>query len=416
MPTTFLVLSIIGAVLILNAVRPVMIGPFAPLSFFPGWLTSELAPHLLVIHVIVVTVLVSLGAVEGTKGAVALGLCIFSAAGLVWMINQARRAGAVCDAALRAGLGDEYRNRIAPAFVDRHDDTAPWRWWALPFRFSHPDVTQVRNLRYADQGVKGLLDVYHHREKPSGAPVLLQIHGGGWVIGNKDQQAKPMMLHQSAKGWVCVSPNYRLSPRATFPDHLVDCKRVIAWIRENIAEYGGDPNCIFVTGGSAGGHLTALVGLTANDPEFQPGFEHVDTSMVAAVPYYGVYDFINEAGTWSGDQRAKYFLQRTVMKVSREENRHIWEMASPVCLARTDAPPFFVVHGHNDSLAPVKEARMFVERLRAKSESEVVYAELPGTQHAFEVFGSIRAAHVIRAVGRFLDVVYSSYLSERVEQ
>jgi len=415
-PTVFLTLSIIGAVLVFNAVRPVTLGPLAPLSFFPGWLTSELAPHILVIHVVSVAVLVALGAVEGTAGAVALGLCVFSAAGLLWMIHQARQSPAVCDAALRAGLGDDYRSRVAPEFADRHDATEPWNRLVMPFKFKHPDVIQVRNLRYADHGVKGLLDVYHHKAKPSGSPVLLQVHGGGWVIGNKDQQAKPLMLHQSAQGWVCVSPNYRLSPRATFPDHLVDLKMAIAWIREHIHEYGGDPDALFVTGGSAGGHLTALVALTANDPEFQPGFEHVDTSVIGAVPYYGVYDFINEAGTWSGDQRAKFFLQRTVMKVSREENRHIWEMASPVCLGRPGAPPFFVLHGRNDSLAPVKEARMFVDRLRATSQQEVVYAELPGTQHAFEVFGSIRAAHVIRAVGRFLDVVYSSYLSERVTQ
>jgi acetyl esterase/lipase len=415
-PTLFLTLAVIGALLVFNAVRPITFGPFAPLSFFPGWLTSELAPHILVIHVVSVGVLVALGAVKGTRGEVALGLCVFSAAGLLWMILQARQAGRVCDTALRAALGDNYRARVHPRFADRHDATEPWVRLAMPFRFKHADVTQVRNLRYADQGVKGLLDVYHHRTKPVGSPVLLQVHGGGWVIGNKDQQAKPMMLHQSAQGWVCVSPNYRLSPRATFPDHLVDLKRVIAWIKDHIEEYGGDPDAIFVTGGSAGGHLTALVALTANDPEFQPGFEHVDTSVVAAVPYYGVYDFVNEAGTWSGEQRAKRFLQRTVMKVSRQENRHIWEMASPVCLARPDAPPFFVLHGRNDSLAPVKEARMFVDRLRAASQSDVVYAELPGTQHAFEVFGSIRAAHVVRAVGRFLDVVYSTYLSERVEQ
>ena len=416
MPGLFLILSIIGAALVFNAVRPITFGPFAPLSFFPGWLTSELAPHILAVHVVAVAVLASLGSVEGTRGEVALALCAFSAVGLLWMIHQARQAGLVCDAALQAGLGDGYRTRIHPRFADRHDATEPWARLIMPFKWKHPDVTQVRNLRYAEHGRKGLLDVYHHRSKPLASPVLLQIHGGGWVIGNKDQQAKPMMLHQSAEGWVCVSPNYRLSPRATFPDHLVDLKRVIGWIKEHIAEYGGDPEAIFVTGGSAGGHLTALVALTANDPEFQPGFEHVDTSVVAAVPYYGVYDFVNEAGTWSGEQRAKRFLERTVMKVSRQENRHIWEMASPVCLVRRDAPPFFVVHGRNDSLAPVKEARMFVDRLRATSQAEVVYAELPGTQHAFEVFGSIRAAHVIRAVGRFLDVVYSTYLSERVDQ
>jgi acetyl esterase/lipase len=223
------------------------------------------------------------------------------------------------------------------------------------------------------------------------------------VIGNKDQQAKPLMLHQSAQGWVCVSPNYRLSPRATFPDHLVDLKRVFAWIKDNIEDYGGDPNAIFVTGGSAGGHLTALVALTANDPEFQPGFEHVDTSVVAAVPYYGVYDFVNEAGTWSGEQRAKWFLERTVMKVSRKTDRRAWEKASPVCLARADAPPFFVLHGSNDTLVPVADARAFVAKLRDVSKNPVAYAEIRGAQHAFDIFPSIRSAHVVRGVERFLE-------------
>jgi acetyl esterase/lipase len=402
-------------VVVLNALRSVTFGPFVVFSFFAGWLTSELAPHILLIHVVTVAVFVILGAVKGTAGWVALGLCGFTAAGLLYMIHQARQAGVVCERALRVGLGDDYRSRITPTLGDRQDATEPWVRLALPFRWRHPDVTQVRNLRYADQGKKGLLDVYHHRDKPGGSPVLLQIHGGGWVIGNKDQQAKPLMLHQSAQGWVCVSPNYRLSPRATFPDHLIDLKRAVAWIKDNIEEYGGDPDAIFVTGGSAGGHLTALVGLTANDPEYQPGFEDVDTSVVAAVPYYGVYDLVNVAGTKQAERRAKFFIQRTVMKVSRQADRQAWERASPVCRVRPDAPPFFVIHGRNDSLVPVKEARMFVDRLRATSESPVVYAELPGAQHAFEVFGSIRTAHVIRAVGRFLDVVYSNYLSERAQ-
>ena len=74
------------------------------------------------------------------------------------------------------------------------------------------------------------------------------------------------MYHLAARGWVCVAINYRLSPQATWPDHLVDCKRALAWIREHIAEYGGDPDYVVVTGGSAGGHLTAMMGLTAERP------------------------------------------------------------------------------------------------------------------------------------------------------
>ena len=122
---------------------------------------------------------------------------------------------------------------------------------------------------------------------------MFQIHGGAWVIGDKSQQALPLMLHLAADGWVCVTTNYRLSPTCHRPDHLVDCKRALAWIREHIAEYGGDPDFVVVTGGSAGGHLAALVALTANDPQFQPGFEAADTSVIGCVPFYGVYDFVD---------------------------------------------------------------------------------------------------------------------------
>ena len=92
------------------------------------------------------------------------------------------------------------------------------------------------------------------------APVLLQIHGGGWTIGDKRQQALPLMMHLSRRGWICVAANYRLSPRATFPEHLIDVKQALRWVRENIAEYGGDPGFVAITGGSAGGHLCGAGG------------------------------------------------------------------------------------------------------------------------------------------------------------
>ena len=121
--------------------------------------------------------------------------------------------------------------------------------------------------------------------------MLLQVPGGAWMTGNKRGQAHPLMSHLAELGWVCVAINYRLSPRSTWPDHIVDVKRALAWTKEHIAEYGGDPDWIAITGGSAGGHLSSLAALTANDPQFQPGFEEADTRVQAAVPFYGVYDF-----------------------------------------------------------------------------------------------------------------------------
>src|SRR5436190_2070186 len=88
------------------------------------------------------------------------------------------------------------------------------------------------------------------------------------------------------RGGTAISIHLRLSPMATWPDHLIDCKRALAWVREHIAAYGGDPDYVVVTGGSAGGHLAAMMGLTANDPQYQPGFEDVDTSVRAMMPFY----------------------------------------------------------------------------------------------------------------------------------
>jgi acetyl esterase/lipase len=228
------------------------------------------------------------------------------------------------------------------------------------------------------------------------------VHGGAWVIGTKDQQGRPLMLEMARRGWVCVAPNYRLSPRATWPDHIVDVKRAVAWIRDNVAEYGGDPRFVVVTGGSAGGHLAALAALTPNEPEFQPGFEDVDTSLQGCVPYYGVYDLENETGTRSAKQRHDTLMTRLVMKTRDPET---FRKASPVARVHADAPPFFVIHGRNDTLVPVQEARLLVERLRATTQSTVLYLELPGTQHAFDVFPSVRSDGVVRAVARFLEAL-----------
>ncbi|MBZ0253052.1 MAG: alpha/beta hydrolase, partial [Candidatus Methylomirabilis sp.] len=242
----------------------------------------------------------------------------------------------------------------------------------------------------------------------------LQIHGGGWTVASKDHQALPLMNHLASHGWVCVSSNYRLSPHATFPDHLIDVKLAIKWMREVGPEYGGDPNFIVITGGSAGGHLCSLAALTANDPEYQPGFEGVDTRLRACVPFYGVYDFMDRHGV-AHRNGIDGLLERSVMKGSQDEIPEEWEKASPIARIHPEAPPFFVVHGDRDSLVSVHDARHFVEFLRKTSRAPVAYAELPGAQHAFEVFASPRTLHTVNAVERFLAWVYSRYLPERGE-
>jgi acetyl esterase/lipase len=209
-------------------------------------------------------------------------------------------------------------------------------------------------------------------------------------------------------GWVCVSINYRLSPRSAFPDHLVDVKRAIAWVREHADDYGIDPDFVAISGGSAGGHLTALAALTPGDPRYQPGFETADTSVQVAVPFYGVYDFTNRNGAAPADMD-RILLRRLVMKADLDEARDAYEAASPLDQVRADAPPFLVIHGDRDVLAPVQDARDFVARLRAVSRQPVYYLELRGAQHAFETFASIRSNAVVEAAVRFLDAVWAAH-------
>ncbi len=268
------------------------------------------------------------------------------------------------------------------------------------------DYAHDADISYGEFGSRNHLDIWRRPDLERGgpAPVLLQVHGGAWMVGNKRGQAHPLMSHLAELGWICVSVNYRLSPRSTWPDQIVDVKRAIAWIKENIAEYGGDPEWIAITGGSAGGHLSSLAALTSNDPRFQVGFEEADTRVQAAVPFYGFYDFTRDDAV---HPMMPAMMAKRVFKLSRAEIAEAFRLASPITHISEDAPPFFVLHGTNDSLIPVEQARAFTARLREVSRNPVVYAELPRAQHAFDIFGSARAAHTAVAVEQFLAEVYA---------
>ena len=265
------------------------------------------------------------------------------------------------------------------------------------------------NLSYGTHGRRNQLDIWRRGDLRPGdrAPVLLQIHGGGWVIGNKNQQGIPLMARLAEHGWVCVAINYRLSPRATWPDHIVDVKAALSWVKDHIADYGGDPDFVAVSGGSAGGHLCALTALTPNVAEFQPGFEDADTSVACAVPFYGVYDFTNRDGTGMAEMEG--MLTDMVMKVPRREDPEVWDHASPMSWVNPDAPPFFMFHGTNDVLVPIEQARSFAAMLAGASTQPVGFAELPGAQHAFDVFASPRSLAAVDAAERFLTAIHDRH-------
>jgi acetyl esterase/lipase len=405
----FLCLAIAGAAMTTTAiVRADRLGFGNMLWFLSGWLTSELALfHVLLSAIVTAAFALVSDALQAWPGRLAVALVLLSWAGLLVAQWRARPTRSVLEDALHSALGRDYRERLTPARRNHLRDTVPLRELAAPFALRSADVEWIRNLPYADGHERHVLDVYRPAGGCKNAPVLLQIHGGGWILGNKHEQALPLIYHLAQRGWVVVTPNYRLSPAARFPDHLIDCKRALAWVRRNIAAYGGDPRFVVVTGGSAGGHLTALMALTANDVRLQPGFEDVDTSVAAAVPFYGVYDFTDRYGLkGSGDAMVRW-LEKTVMPCSPSTDPGLWDLASPIAQVRPDAPPFFILHGTHDSLASIEEARQFAQQLRAISGSPVVYAELPGAQHAWDVFRSVRAMESVHAVTQFLEWVHA---------
>jgi acetyl esterase/lipase len=396
-----LIAGVVSSLAVLNAARPLRgRRTLVVAGFIASWLTIELAFHWLVVVVAVGALGIAGGGAEHLVGLLGLLLLVQSAVGLANLGREGLRTGRQMDQALMD---------LSPRAESGANARFPWAHVLLPLLMQRRGgVRRVRNLEFARvAGTTLRLDLTLPADTQPGEkrPVLLQVHGGAWIISDKRDQGQPLMNHLATQGWVCVSANYRLSPGATFPDHLIDCKRALAWIREHVADFGGDPDHVCVTGGSAGGHLATLVALTANQPRYQPGFEDVDTSVQAAVPFYGIYDLTDRLGTYP-DHFHSRLVEPLVMKAFLADEPERFAEASPIDQVHALAPPFLVLHGDRDSIVPLPDTRLFVERLREVSHQPVLYAELKGAQHAFDVFPSLRCARVVEGVERFLTTLW----------
>ena len=399
-----------------NAVRPfARHGHLSVPSFFDGWLRSELPLHVAAAHSIASLRAVRHGALKSGAGVAAVAINTAASLRLIKIFRDAQGATDIFRTAMSDEFGANFMHHIDPSLRTQYQPLG-WKRTVQPFPTARRMMCADTNISYGERGRRNRLDVWKSRDLPLNgtAPVLLQIHGGAWMVGNKEEQGQPLMSHLTERGWVCVAINYGLSPRSTWPDHIVDVKRAIAWIKEHIHAYGGDPNFIAVTGGSAGGHLSALAALTANDPRYQPGFESVDTTVQAAVPMYGVFDFTNRDGSSRSDMQK--MLEDRVFKTKFGTDGDNWNAASPMSRVHEDAPPFMVVHGTNDSLAPIEQARSFVDLLRKESTNSVIFVELPGTQHAFDVFWSPRTHAAVHSIEQFLGIVRSDKMRSSAAQ
>ena len=365
-----------GALLLRGS--PVAVGWFA------GWLSTEFPPHVLTGH--------------------ALSRVSAAPIGRVAAAWAAQRADQALTAALEECFGPDFGEKVCHPTCAQ-SEPAP-RGGLLPRPGVHRRyAAETSDISYGPGGNDNLLDIWRrHDLAPGGrAPVLLQVPGGAWTLNRKRGQAYTLMSRMVELGWICVSINYSKSPRCTFPAHLIDVKRAIAWIGENIADYGGDPEFVAITGGSAGAHLASMAALTQNDPTFQPGFEDADTTLQAAAPYYGVYDFTDFENM---HEMMLPYLEHFVLKARYADEPERFKAASPISYAHSGAPPFFVLHGEKDELVPSGQSRAFCAALREAGATTVGYAELANAFHAFDITPTVRSRLAASAVADFLGVVY----------
>ena len=224
-----LILGLWSAAATINAFRPFR----QTLLLFPSmlwsWLVIGLPVQHVVIQVVIAGLLVWWGALDELAGWIGLLLLVISWIGSLMLLLKTRRSGAVVETAL-AAHGIRPSGRSVPT----------WRI-VLAAPFKGRNVQKISNVPFRKVAGRVLkLDVYRSPGEATGRPALLYIHGGGWTVGDKREQGLPLLHHLARNGWVCFSANYRLSPGGTFPDHLVDVKRAIAWIRDHADDLGVD--------------------------------------------------------------------------------------------------------------------------------------------------------------------------------
>lgn len=369
-----------------NAMRP----PSPPTSrlpaiWLPAMLVGELAPAVFASRLAVAAALLLAGAPETRLGRWGLALLAASQLGMMWIMGQSWRA----THELARHHPDEARPRLG--------------WWerltGWPYRIP-PEVEAIDELPYDGDLT---LDLYRRKDHSAPGPTFVFVPGGGWTGGDPKQTSRLLLHHLASRGWVVVAIRYPLSPRATFPDHLVGVKRALAWAKTEGRAYGVDPERVVIGGGSAGGHLASLAALTPGEPSYQPGFEDLDLSVRACISLYGVYDFLNRNRTrpdWP-------VIPRQVMKQPAGVAKEAYRAASPIDQVGSHAPPFLVVHGTHDSLIPPSEARHFVDALVKSSESTVRHIEVRGAQHAFDAPASRRVRSLVGVITAFAEQAIS---------
>jgi acetyl esterase/lipase len=271
-------------------------------------------------------------------------------------------------------------------------ETAPPK--PAPKPFTLPDgIRMERDISYIPRGDDAQkLDLYlpeKAAEKP--LPLIVHIHGGGWRAGSKFPcPAAAMVL----KGYVVASVEYRFSQKAIFPAQIQDCQAAIRWLRAHSKQYKFDPERVGVVGGSAGGHLSALVGTSGGKNVFARigGNEDQPDRVQAVCDIYGPADFTTVVQQAAEDKNVKNIFQFNTptdpyssLIGTKLDDKPKSEAVSPVHYISKDNPPFLILHGTHDALVPLAQSEALAAALKEKG-VEVWLQKLPGSGHGGPAF------------------------------
>lgn len=228
----------------------------------------------------------------------------------------------------------------------------------IPY-YDGPDAHPVKHRLdlFVPQGVKD-------------APVLIFVHGGAWTSGDKNLYSFIGRAF-AEQGFVTAVINYRLSPQVQHPAHIEDVARAFAWVHKNIAQYGGNPEKIFVMGHSSGGHLTALLAL---DEKYLQAHGLTLAAIRGAIPISGIYDVTIEPPD-------PINVYRIVFGTDPQVRRD----ASPITHVGPNKPPFLILYAQFDFPGFDAQARQLLSRLREYG-NDATLVEIPNRDHVTIIF------------------------------
>ena len=391
------------ALVALTALRPRRRGVLAALSYPVGWVAGELPTQAITVELALLGLLAWWGWPVGWIDPVVIALALVVIAGNLALFGASWRARRVVAAAMLAAPD-------RPLTIGSPSEDVYGRWWRTALKLPvHPrGLIVTKNVPYGPEP-RHRLDVWRTREDLAGAPVIFYLHGGAWTFGDKREQGRPMLHEFAARGWIVVAANYRLAPRDPWPAQIEDVLRTLAWVKHEIAAYGGDPDRVVIAGGSAGGHLAALAALAGDDASWRSADTvGLDLSVRGCLSFYGVLEMTGEEAHWRGlGEGLRRLLEHRVVQMPFSGHESLYQSLSPLHRLHAGAPPFFVVQGVTDTLVDVQVARNFVVAFRSTCPAPIYYVELPLTQHAFDLTASPRTSATTRAAIRFAESVTS---------